>query len=100
MTPAPRSTPLQPNDPNGPVFGGTNGVRLARFTYDAQATTNTTSTTAFTVTSTVLVSADSLTPITRSAATSSTIAAAGRLNGGLASACGTSMPASCASEVK
>jgi len=32
MTPAPRNTPLQPNDPNAPVFGGTNGVRFARFT--------------------------------------------------------------------
>ena len=29
ITPAPRSTPLQPNSPNSPVFGGMNGCQFS-----------------------------------------------------------------------
>src|SRR5581483_11124343 len=79
ITPAPRSTPLHPNEPNAPVFGGTNGVRLARFTYAAPATTNTTSTATLMTTRTVFVFADSLMPTTSSAETSRTMTAAGAL---------------------
>src|SRR5258708_1211182 len=71
-----------------------NGVRFAGFTYDAPAMMNTTSTTDLTSTSTVLMSADSLMPITRSAATSRTMNAAGRLAGAAASPGGTVTPRS------
>src|SRR3954468_4048046 len=98
ITPAPRSTPLQPNCPNAPRFGGMNGVRFARFTYDAPATTNTTSTTDLIATSNVFVSADCLMPITSSEATTRTMSAAGRLNrpsgGGLISDGGMTIPKS------
>src|SRR5579871_928879 len=79
ITPAPRSTPLQPNDPNAPVFGGTNGVRFARFTYTAPAATNTTSTATLITTSTVFAFADSLMPTMSSADTSKTMTKAGAL---------------------
>src|SRR4051812_24259782 len=80
ITPAPRNTPLQPNSPNLPVFGGMNGCQLARFTYAAPNTTNSTSTTTFTMTMMVLKPADSLMPTTRIAETASTMSAAGTLN--------------------
>ncbi len=83
ITPAPRSTPLQPNSPNDPAFGGMNGVRFSRFTYAAPATTNTTSTIALMPTSSVLVSADCLMPMMSRPATTSTMTAAGRLNTGV-----------------
>ena len=34
ITPAPRSTPLHPNSPNLPVFGGMNGCQFAVLMYD------------------------------------------------------------------
>src|SRR4051812_50051660 len=75
-----------------------NGVRFARLTYDAPATTNTMRTTVLIATSSVLVSADCLMPITSSPATTRTISAAGRLNrpsgGGLASDGGITTPKS------
>src|SRR5215213_2220721 len=80
ITPAPRSTPLHPNSPNVPVFAGTNGCQFAVFTYAAPNPMNNSSTTTFTTTITELKPADSRMPITRIADTSSTIAAAGRLN--------------------
>ena len=102
ITPAPRRTPLQPNRPNSPVFGGTIGVRFARLTYAAPAPMNTSSTRTFTRTSAVFTSADSLIPITSRAATINTMTAAGRLNGpgGPASDAGTCRPTSRASDTK
>jgi len=56
------------------------GVRCSRRTYEAPAVTNTSSTATFITTSAVLVLADSRMPMHSSAATSSTMQAAGRLN--------------------
>ena len=64
-------------------FGGTNGVRFSRFTYAAPVAMNTIRTTVLMATSSVLVSADSLMPITSSAVTRSTMTAAGMLSGGM-----------------
>src|SRR5262249_22937719 len=102
ITPAPRRTPLQPNDPNEPVLGGTNGVRLAWFTYAAPAATNTISTAALIATSVEFTFADSLTPTIRSAATLRTMIEAGRVTdpGGPASEGGSACPTSRASETK
>src|SRR5438105_10724424 len=80
ITPAPRSTPLHPNSPNLPVFGGMNGCQLAVLTYLMPNATKSTSTTTFTMTIVVLKPADSLMPTTRMAETASTISAAGTLN--------------------
>src|ERR1051325_1553397 len=60
ITPAPRSTPLHPNSPNLPVFGGTKGCQLAVFTYFAPKPTNNNSTATLMTTITVLNPADSL----------------------------------------
>src|SRR5436190_21229344 len=93
MTPAPRSTPLHPNSPNEPEFGGTNGVRFSRFTYAAPVAMDTIRTIVLMATSSVLVSADSLMPITSSVVTRSTMTAAGMLSGGAVIAAGIAMPA-------
>ena len=80
MIPAPRSTPLHPNSPNLPVFGGTNGCQFAVLMYLMPKPTNSSSTTTFTTTIAVLNPADSLMPMIRMVDTRRMITAAGRLN--------------------
>src|SRR6185437_11696440 len=79
MTPAPRSTPLQPYWPNVPVFGGTNGRQFAVLMNAAPAriTINTTATLMMTIAE--LTFADSLTPITMRMVTATVMSTAGRL---------------------
>src|SRR5688500_20088430 len=79
ITAAPRMMPDRPNSPNVPVFGGTSGVNLVESTNAAPATITSTTTATLTTTMTPLTVADSRTPRTRSAVTSSAMITAGRL---------------------
>src|SRR5437899_8035390 len=62
MTPAPRSTPLQPNSPNLPLFGGMNGCQFALLMYCMPNAMNNSSTATLIMTMTLLKLADSRIP--------------------------------------
>src|SRR5690606_1011820 len=62
MMPAPVSTPLQPNSPDFPVFGGMYGSQFAVSMNENPAMMNTTMTATFTMTMIVLAVEDSRTP--------------------------------------
>ena len=77
--PAPVITPVQPNSPRVPVFGGMNGCQLAGFTACAAPKMNSSTTATFTNTITLLTLADSLMPMTSSVVMMPMITIAGRL---------------------
>src|SRR5947208_737537 len=79
ITPAPRSTPLQPYSPNEPAFGGINGCQFAELTYAAPPRMTMITTPTLTMTIAVLTLADSLMPITIRMVTAAVIITAGRL---------------------
>src|SRR4051812_41135312 len=79
ITPAPRSTPLQPYSPNVPVLAGRNGCQLVRSMNSAPAPITTRTTATLSTTMTLLVDADPLTPVRRSAVTATVMRTAGTL---------------------
>src|SRR6185312_1290172 len=79
ITPAPRSTPLQPYSPKWPALGGMKGCQFARLMYAAPNATNNSRTTTLITTMTVLSPADSRIPMMSSIEIASTTSAAGML---------------------
>src|SRR5438045_1935439 len=79
MIPAPRRIPLQPNDPNLPVFGGMKGWRLALLACDTPTAMKSARTAIFMMTMMVFTRADSRMPMTSSAVTARHTITAGRL---------------------
>src|SRR5687768_12190183 len=98
MIPAPRTTPLHPNSPNLPVFGGMKGCQSSGWMKKLPATMNIASTASLMTTMIVLVRADSLTPITSSAVMTRTTSAAGRVKGAVVIPVGRTMPTSASSD--
>src|SRR6266513_3820338 len=96
--PAPVITPVQPNSPRFPVFGGMKGCQLAGFTACAAATINRRTTATLMNTMTLLTLADSLIPITSSVVTSAMMMMAGRLNTAGSVHCGATTPRAAARE--
>ena len=79
-TPAPRSTPLQPNAPKVPVFSGTRGDHRPGSTWAAPTPTKARMIATLITTITALTRADSRLPRTRSSVSTAMMAAAGRSN--------------------
>src|SRR3954462_13947840 len=80
ITPAPRSTPLQPYSPNVPVLGGMKGCQFAGTMNSAPAPITTSTIATLMTTMTALTVADSLIPTSSSAVTAMVMSTAGRLN--------------------
>ncbi len=96
--PAPAITPVQPNEPRSPVFGGMKGCQLAGFTACAAATMNSRTTATLMNTMTLLTFADSLIPITSSVVTKAIMMTAGRLKTAASVHCGATTPRAAARE--
>src|SRR5262249_8642035 len=79
ITPAPRSTPLNPYTPNCPAFSGMKGCQFAELTYAAPPRITITTTATLMITIAVLTLADSLIPMTIRIVTATVISTAGRL---------------------
>ena len=78
-SPAPRSTPDQPNVPHSPAFGGMNGFQLVGLMCERLTTTTSSTIATLRITIRVLTRADSRMPITSTVDITSTMATAGRL---------------------
>src|SRR5258705_7022968 len=78
MTPVARKTPLQPNSPQVPEFGGTKGVRLTDLISGRPKAMTSTTMVSLIATMTLLNWADARIPMTKSVLAMATTAMAGR----------------------